>query len=150
MYLESSTIGWMLTRVVLVAGVSALAGCAMDGAPEPAPPSGDVVSFSGEIQPIFDANCTTCHRDGGLAALAGIAMRLTADEAYDSLVGRPSSQDASLTLVEPGDAEASLLFRKVSSDSPPVGRRMPLFSGPLSASEVGLIRDWIDQGAEDN
>lgn len=104
------------------------------------------VSFANQIQPIFDTNCTVCHISGGIA---DTIMHLNAEEAFDALVGQPSVQDASLTRVVAGDSSTSLLFQKVSSDSPPVGDRMPL-GGALSDADIALIRDWIDQGAENN
>ncbi len=117
---------------------------------EPAPPTGETVSFSANIQPIFNGNCTACHRAGGLADISGIALRLVEGVSYDLLVDQPSSRQADLTLVVPGDSSASLLFLQVSSNSPPVGSTMPLLGTLLSSTDLGLIRDWIDQGALDN
>jgi hypothetical protein len=109
-----------------------------------------MVSFAGQIQPIFDAKCTVCHQAGGLADNLGIDLRLVPGDAFNGLVNQPSSQQANLTLVVPGDSTSSLLFLKVSSNAPPVGSRMPLFGAPLSQAEIDRIRDWIDQGAQDN
>jgi len=109
-----------------------------------------VVSFATDIQPIFTAQCARCHTPGGIADLAGIDARLLEGEAYDDIVNIMSVQQEEFVLVVPGDSAASLLFLKISSSSPPVGNRMPLFSTPLSSGEIALIRDWIDQGAQDN
>ncbi len=125
-------------------------GACQTDVPMPAPPSGNAVSFSGDIQPIFNASCSGCHSAGGFAAIQGIALRLTAGESFNGLVNQASSQQANLTLVVPGDSASSLLFQKVSSNTPPIGSTMPLFGGPLSAVQSGLIRDWIDQGAMNN
>ena len=148
----------MLTKPVVaraaVGVVSAILVMGGTGCPgpvnEPAPPTGETVSFSADVQPIFNAHCTTCHRAGGFADLSGIALRLVEGISYDLLVDQPSSQRADLTFVVPGNSAASLLFLKVSSDSPPVGSTMPLTGARLSSSDLGLIRDWIDQGALDN
>ncbi len=112
-----------------------------------APPTVQTVSFSNQIQPIFDANCIVCHVSGGIA---DAILHLNAEEAFDALVGPPSVQDVSLTLVDAGDSSTSLLLQKVNSDSPPVGARMPLGGPPLSDDLIALIRDWIDQGAPNN
>lgn len=125
-------------------------GACQTEVPIPAPPTGDIVSFSQDIQPIFDASCVVCHSAGGFADLEGIALRLTASESFNGLVNQPSSQRADLTLVVPGDSASSLLFQKVSSAMPPIGSTMPLVGGPLPADQSGLIRDWIDQGAMNN
>ena len=77
-------------------------------------------------------------------------MHLTEGESYDAIVNQPSVQDASWTRVVPGDSAKSLLYLKVSSNNPPVGVRMPRFTPPLSGTDIGLIRDWIDQGALNN
>ena len=108
------------------------------------------VSFANDIQPIFTTRCAGCHRDGGAAALPNIPMRLNEGRSFASLVNQPSGQNASVTLVVPGDSTNSLLFQKISSPVPPVGSRMPLFSSPLDQAEQFLIRDWIDHGAKDN
>ncbi len=105
------------------------------------------VSFENQIQPIFDANCTVCHVSGGIA---DAIMHLNAEESFDALVGQASVQDASLTRVVAGDSGTSLLFEKVSSNSPPVGARMPLGGAPLSDADIALIGDWIDEGAANN
>ena len=139
----------VLVTIVSAAFVACGAGC-QGFVNVPAPPTDEMVSFSADIQPIFNANCTTCHRTGGLADIEGIRLKLVAGESFDLLVNQPSSQRSDLTLVVPGDSSASLLFLKVSSDSPPVGDTMPLFGTPMSSANLGLIRDWIDRGALDN
>jgi hypothetical protein len=62
----------------------------------------------------------------------------------------PAPQQADLTLVVPGDPDTSLLWLKVSSNSPPVGSTMPLFGSRLTSNELALVRDWIAQGAQNN
>jgi hypothetical protein len=77
-------------------------------------------------------------------------MVLTSGSSFGSLVNQSSSQRSDLTLVTPGNPDASLMWLKVSSNSPPVGSRMPLLGAPLSSSELATIRDWITQGAMNN
>ena len=147
----------LLRRQALSRRASALAvalavgtgGCQSD-VPMPDPSNDGAISFSVQIQPILTTNCAGCHSPGGAADLEGIVLQLTADVSYDLLVGRPSVQRPDLTHVIPGDSSSSLLFLKVSTDSPPVGLRMPRFAPPLSQSEMDLIRDWIDEGALNN
>lgn len=111
---------------------------------------GGAVSFSADLEPILTTLCSTCHREGGIADQAGIDLRLTADVALDMLLNDRSVQDPSLAFVVAGDADASLVFLKISSDSPPVGTRMPFALAPLDDGQIALIRDWINQGALDN
>ena len=127
--------------------VSTEMGCPVN---TPDPPVDRDVSFATEIQPLFSSMCASCHSEGGFADNAGIPLRLGEGEALDAIVSQSSSQDASFTLVVPSDSANSLLFLKVSEDNPPVGSTMPLVGARLSSEDLGLIRDWIDQGALDN
>ncbi len=136
--------------LILVAVLTLACGCQSD-VNVPAPPTGKNVSFSTDILPILNDQCVSCHQPGAFAnTFGGIAMDLTAANAFASIVNQPSSQDQAFTLVVPGDSAGSLFFQKVSSNNPPIGSRMPLIGDPLSPEELGLLRDWIDQGAIDN
>jgi hypothetical protein len=154
---------WNHARLLLIVLVpcSAMSSgtCLMTSPPQDMPPtntqpddmpSDGVISFANHIQPIFTANCASCHVPGGFADDQGITMYLTAGSAYAAIVNQPSDQNASLTRVVPSDSANSLLFLKISSDNPPVGLRMPFLRSPLSQSQITLIRDWIDQGAKNN
>ncbi len=112
--------------------------------------NGQAVSFSAQVQSIFTARCAGCHSPGGAADLAGITLQLTEGVSYDLLVNQPSVQQPDLSLVVPGDSSSSLLYLKVSSDSPPVGERMPRSQPALSSSNIALIQAWIDEGAQNN
>lgn len=109
-------------------------------------PDGDV-SFDDQIQPILNARCIACHAPGGFAQLLGIPWDYTEGSSFHDLVNQASSQDASFTMIVPGDPDASLLFLKVTQESPPIGDMMPLGGPPLEDSEVELFRLWILQGA---
>ena len=147
---------FVVTIAPILITMGALSGCDTTIVPGGVPSSSDTndkdpgISFANDVQPIFTTRCAACHREGGAAALPNIAMRLDQGRSFASLVNQPSGQNASVTLVIPGDSTNSLLFQKVSAPVPPVGSRMPLFSSPLDQAEQDLIRDWIDQGAKDN
>lgn len=100
------------------------------------------VSFSADIQPIFDSNCTACHN-------GGISPDLTSGNAYSSLVNQPtaSSSGSSDTLVVPGVSGNSELYLRVAGTS--TGDQMPSGSS-LSSTDQDSIRTWIDEGAENN
>jgi len=136
--------------IVLTFGVTAmLYGCQTMSTMMPPNPNTSV-SFSSQILPIFASNCASCHQSGGFANQQGITMFLTAADAYNTTVNKLSEQDPSLTRIIPGNSAQSLLYLKISSTTPPVGSRMPLFALPLSNSDITLIKDWIDQGALNN
>jgi hypothetical protein len=113
------------------------------------------VSFSGELLPMFEANCQPCH----ITQTRGL-MSLTEFEAYAQLVGILNNlQYQGLNRVEAGDPEASYLLHKVMPCDPSdetwgyqQGPMPPPFPGVKSLTEeqINLIYSWISQGAEDN
>ncbi len=103
------------------------------------PTGGDGVSFSAELQPIFDANCGACHPPAG-------GLDLSPAGSYSSLVSVVSTGYAPSMRVQPGDPYISVLYGKASGESysgamPPVN---------LSALEIETILLWIQEGALDN
>lgn len=92
----------------------------------------DSVSFSTQIQPIFDANCTSCHKPG-----AANGLDLTAPNAY--------SQIKSTGLIDANyDAANSKLYTYVEPSSSTHSWEK------YSDSEAQLISVWITQGAKNN
>jgi hypothetical protein len=110
---------------------------------------GQFLSFADNIQTIFTANCAipACHVNGGTAP-----MSLAAGEAYKNLINQGVvvglGAGAGGVRVIPNDSANSVLFMKVSGTT--AGPQMPLGASPLPASEQGLIKVWIDMGAENN
>lgn len=106
------------------------------------------VSFAGAVQPIFNSNCASsgCHSSG--SATGGLV--LTEGQAFANIVNVPSVEQSSLMRVQPGDAEASYLVRKIRGDAGISGGRMPLNRAPLTSSEIQTIIDWVNQGAANN
>jgi hypothetical protein len=101
-----------------------------------------LVSFSNAIQPIFNSQCGGgCHgSNGGLSLAAG--------SSYNNLVNaQAQSSCTSLKRVLPNDASNSVLFKKISGNT--CGTRMPE-GGTLTAGDIALIQDWINQGAKNN
>ncbi|MDD4859216.1 MAG: hypothetical protein PHR56_03315 [Dehalococcoidales bacterium] len=105
------------------------------------------VSFSRDIQPVFDAKCVNCHRSTN--ARAGLVLESGA--AYRDLVNVVSEQSA-LPLVTPGDAEKSYLLDKVKGTHATKGGRGGLMppASPLPQEQLDLIARWIAEGASDN
>ena len=130
-----------LTAALALCAVLSVAGCPATTDPTD---TSTATTFVADVLPIFQGQCIGCHAEGGFS---GITLELTEESGYDRIVNQPSAQDASFTLVVPGDADASLLYLKVSSNTPPVGSRMPFFRTPLSDDDIEVIRNWIDQGA---
>jgi hypothetical protein len=111
---------------------------------------GGGVSFKDDVEPILTSICGTCHTAGGIADQRGIPVRLDGSDGFDGLFNGSSIQDQNLEFVVAGDPDNSLAYLKISTDTPPVGARMPLSSPALSQAEQDLIRTWIAEGAKDN
>jgi hypothetical protein len=54
---------------------------------------------------------------------------------------------SSVWRVKPGDPDNSYIVQKVEGTAA-VGGRMPLNREPLTAEQIGLLRQWISEGAE--
>jgi len=92
------------------------------------------VDYNSEIQPIFDNNCISCHIDGG-AYFGGLDL-----SSYSEVM---EGGDSGNTIV-PFDHANSLLWQHVNSSyMPPYGSG----SYPLTANQIDLIAQWIDEGA---
>ncbi len=90
----------------------------------------DVVSFAGDIQPIFDRSCnsTGCHATGG------VAPDLSPANAYNDLIAKNQ-----INLANPA---GSILYTKCAT-----GGSMAKFTKP---GDADLILKWIEQGALNN
>jgi hypothetical protein len=132
----------------LFAIILLLTSCAKDEGPLyiplPRPPGEpiDTAYFSTEVLPILTTKCWTCH-----PPTAG--LDLSAEMAYDDLVGMVSINYSPGIRVVPGDPEASVLWHKINFTEV-YGLGMPPNGSALAPEELATIRDWIQQGALDN
>lgn len=105
-------------------------------------------SFSQDVFEIFTRRgCTAsnCHGSGQ----GGLTMT-SASNAYGNLVDQPASGRAGETLVVPGNAAASYLVKKLEGASGIAGARMPLGGQPLDNIDLTNVKNWINQGANNN
>jgi hypothetical protein len=123
-----------ITSAVLLTGglLIGLAGCMGEGA----------VSYSRDVQPILQANCLSCHQQGGTGYEAsGFSMAT-----YDDLLKGTNNGP----MVVPGDSAGSNLLVLMEGRADP-SISMPHGSAkPVSAAKIETIRRWIDQGAKKN
>ncbi|MEE9231461.1 MAG: hypothetical protein V3U86_12225 [Acidobacteriota bacterium] len=131
-----------------------LAGCenedAVLGVAPSAPLPGATISLQNDVQPIFDFSCAVSFCHSGPTPTGN--MSLEEADTFVEIVGVMSSQAPSLKRVESGDASASYLVNKIEGTAGSVGgdpTQMPV-GGMLFSAEIQIIRDWIDQGAQDN
>ena len=98
--------------------------------------SNQTVDFERYIRPILSKNCFSCH--GPDEKAREVDLRL------DTRDGLFSQRDNGTPIV-PDDAEASLLYERISSDDPEW--RMPYGKKPLSRIKIALLKRWIQEGA---
>ena len=96
---------------------------------------------------IIQRSCSSesCH--GGTSPEASLDLS-TAQSSYDGLVGHPSEVEPSYIRVVEGDPDNSLLYLVLigtvgSLDQMPTGYE-------LDAEEIEAVRQWIEDGAENN
>ena len=116
-------------------------GCSDEGAPPSLTgPLPDPISFSQQIQALFNANCIGCH---GLDGNAGLDLR--AGMSHLNLVS-VAAQASIGTLVVPGESENSVLLNRLQANG--LGIMPP--GGSLDLLTVELVQTWISEGALDN
>lgn len=99
------------------------------------PPANRKIDFVKDIQPIFTARCYECHADKKQEAQFRLDVReiaLKGGELGPAII--------------PGKSAESLLVLAVAGVKPDLV--MPKQGQRLSAEQVGLLRSWIDQGAD--
>lgn len=101
----------------------------------------ELVSFKFDVQPIFDANCISCHPNSG-------DMSLKKEDSYANLVNFVSPE-YNVVRVSPFHADSSVICMKLHGVEG-YGFLMPLNGIPLEMEEIKTIEDWIDQGALNN
>ena len=147
MRISAGTCGVLGVVAALTAGCGGGSGEGLDanGRPlgEGLDPGGPMTaSFSSIQSHVFTPICTACHAGG--AAPQG--LRLDATNSYTLLVGVASAEVPSIRRVAPGDAANSYVIQKLEGHAA-IGARMPLGGPYLDATTIGLIRQWIDNGA---
>ena len=105
------------------------------------------ISFHSQIQPIFTANCAVSSCHAGPTPQQG--MDLSSGKAYASIVNVKSIEVPTYYRVKPSYSDSSFLYFKITGNSI-AGIRMPYQRAPLSSSDIQTIKNWIDQGAQNN
>ncbi|MBI3876682.1 MAG: DUF1549 domain-containing protein, partial [Verrucomicrobia bacterium] len=99
------------------------------------PPVSRVVNFAKDIKPIFEANCFSCHGPQKQKS------QLRLDRKSDALKGG----DSHAPDIVPGKSAESPLIHFVAGLVADL--QMPAKGDPLTREQIGLLRAWIDQGA---
>jgi hypothetical protein len=95
------------------------------------------IDYATEIAPIFTNNCNSCHAGGGNGFDSS---------PYDDLIASSSTNYDSKHILA-GNPDNSPLVDKIEAN-PQFGSRMPQ-GGSLSSDEISKIRQWIQEGANE-
>lgn len=137
----------VLLRAAAIAAVAASMGCGQ-AKRLPFEPGGGVpdssATFTRVQTEVFSVSCALSGCHAGSAPQAG--MNLSAEVAYQNIVGVPSTERTDLKRIEPGDPDRSYLVKKLRGDPDISGSRMPL-TGSISGEARQLVIDWVRRGA---
>ncbi len=112
--------------------------------------SGSEVSFSSDVQPIFEKHCIECHDHSGEGVVAsGFSVSDYEGVMKGTRLGK---------VVIPSSSISSTLYLVVAQKTAPEIQMPPHHrqawaegrGSPLSDDNVGIIQAWIDQGAKNN
>lgn len=93
------------------------------------------VDFHKEIKPILESRCFACHQ--GKKVKGGLRL--------DTLKGMLEGGDSELPALVRGDPKKSTLLERAVTENPQ--QRMPPDGERLTAQEVKVMRQWIQDGA---
>jgi hypothetical protein len=97
------------------------------------------VEFNRDVRPILSENCFPCHGFDPQHRESGLRL--------DTFEGATEDRDGSRGIV-PGDLAGSAVWQRVSSSDPDVVMPPPHSQKqPLTATQLQVLRSWIEQGA---
>ncbi len=111
--------------------------CSDKGSPVQNGTDTELVSYSMEVQPIFDVNCVFCHGP----EFSNAALLLNT---YDHIMAGTSDNGP---VVIPGNSTGSLIVQKLQGFASVGSPLMPPDGPVLSLEEIQTIIQWIDEGA---
>ncbi|TDE13860.1 DUF1553 domain-containing protein [Dyadobacter psychrotolerans] len=97
---------------------------------------GKKVDYNSEVKPILNKHCMGCH--GGVKKAGDVSFLFEHEMLEPGKSGK-------IPVVK-GDADASEMIRRILSNDP--DEKMPKNGTPLTDDEVGILKTWINEGAE--
>lgn len=94
--------------------------------------------FEAHVKPVFQANCLRCHQGAQAPARLNLADGQSARASISPRTGRP--------FIIPGDPDCSLIIAAVTRMGTHP-RLMPKLELSLTEDEIGMISEWIEDGA---
>jgi len=93
------------------------------------------IDFNAHVKPILNKHCINCH--GGVKKNGGFSV-LFAEEIF-----KPT--ESGTPAIVPGNAKKSPFIQRLHENDPEL--RMPYKKAPLSAEEIDVLTEWVNQGA---
>ncbi len=97
------------------------------------------LEFNRDVRPILSDKCFVCHGPDSAKRAAGLRL--------DQRDAATAERDGARAIV-PHNSTNSEVYRRISSTDPDEQMPPPASSLKLSAAEIDLLKQWIDQGAE--
>jgi methionine-rich copper-binding protein CopC len=92
---------------------------------------------------VFTPICAKCH----IGASAPEGLQLSEGNAYNNLVGVPSTEQPSVLRVDPGNPANSYMIRKIMGAPGISGLQMPYMLPPLPTATQAAMAQWVTNGA---
>lgn len=115
-----------------------LQSCFYDNSPTNVEPLPTNVSFSQDVQVIFDTRCVSCHNGDA----ASNSPDLSPGNAFNMLV------NGNRDYVIPSDPDNSILVKAIRGGEDGISKMPP--SGSLTDNQINTIVQWINEGAPNN
>lgn len=119
--------------LILFLSTDLLSSTGLLGAEEPP------IDFNRDIRPILSGVCVACHGPDESSREAGLRLDRQADATADL---------GGYAAIVPGDAESSELLVRIESEDEDMRMPPPQHGSRLSATQVDLIRRWINAGGK--
>ena len=134
MEIPVSTRGGKMQKVLPLVFVFSFALLPLAAQAQLPPPASGPVDYEKDVKPLLAQNCYSCHGP----ECSSLASGSTGDRM------RSVAADYGPVIVPGKSADSKLIHRLVSGDG---GIQMPP-TGALLPEEIGVLRAWIDQGAD--
>lgn len=115
-------------------GTGDTGGTGSGGGQESEPCDENIIYFQNEVLPVFVSNCAKSGCHDAVSSKEGIIL-----DSYDNIMKSG--------VLEPFDASDSELYELITENDPDDVMPPPP-ANALSQDQIALIRDWINQGAE--
>ena len=98
--------------------------------------NGSAIDYNAQVKPILNRHCMGCH--GGVKKAGDVSFLFEHEMLEPGKSGK-------IPVVR-GNANESEMIRRILSDDP--DEKMPRNGTPLSEDEIGILKEWINQGAK--